>query len=505
MRKVIWVLSTALLFTLIFYKQRLGLNLVIYEGILLSYLLSTRSPKTFTKNGITLLTAVVSTLVATLAIHSVFTYWMNILSLILFSGYLVYPEMKSLVSAFKNALFNIVLSPIRFFKELLNTSIERKNTRVKLKRIRIFILPLLVIILFVIIYSAANPVFHKFTEHISIFFNTYFGFLFDNLNIVVISLYIFGAFIGMYFLFAETNAEVVHSEINTTDNLARKRRQLSPAYSLMALKNEFRAGVFLLAALNLLLLFINIIDINWVWINFEWEGQFLKQFVHKGTYLLILSILISVAVVLYFFRGNINFYKKNKALKILSYIWIGQNAFLVLSVGLRNLYYIKNFALADKRIGVFIFLLLTLYGLYSVAMKVYKRKTGSHLLKQNFYICFCVLTLSSFVNWDRVIVQYNFNHAETAFLHYDYLQHKSDKTLPYLDRDLDELKKNVVLQQSKFAFIKEKTFMDATQYHNHIQERKKSFIENWEKTSLLSWNWAEQRAYTKLKAKKMKP
>jgi hypothetical protein len=63
--------------------------------------------------------------------------------------------------------------------------------------------------------------------------------------------------------------------------------------------NEYKAGIVLLIALNALLLFVNIIDIKWVWIGFEFEGQYLKEFVHKGTYLLILSIIISIGIVLY--------------------------------------------------------------------------------------------------------------------------------------------------------------------------------------------------------------
>ena len=69
-------------------------------------------------------------------------------------------------------------------------------------------------------------------------------------------------------------------------------------------------------------------DINHVWLNFQWDGQFLKEFVHDGTYILIINIIISILLVLYFFKANLNFFKKNKILKTLTYIWVGQNFFL---------------------------------------------------------------------------------------------------------------------------------------------------------------------------------
>ena len=63
---------------------------------------------------------------------------------------------------------------------------------------------------------------------------------------------------------------------------------------------------------NVLLLVVNIIDINWLWIDFNPKSiDNLSQLVHEGTYVLIFSILLSMAIIEYFFRGNINFYKKN--------------------------------------------------------------------------------------------------------------------------------------------------------------------------------------------------
>ena len=108
---------------------------------------------------------------------------------------------------------------------------------------------------------------------------------------------------------------VLQFDQEATDNLSRVRKRSFP-FKFPALNYELRSGILLLLMLNALILLVNLLDIYWVWFNFEWEGQYLKQFVHEGTYLLILSIFISIALVLFFFRGNMNFYKKKQVVKI---------------------------------------------------------------------------------------------------------------------------------------------------------------------------------------------
>jgi hypothetical protein len=232
------------------------------------------------------------------------------------------------------------------------------------------------------------------------------------------------------------------------------------------------------------------------WFNFEWEGQYLKQFVHEGTYLLILSIIISIILVLYYFRGNLNFYRKNKLLKYLSYIWLIQNAILAISVAIRNFWYINYFALAYKRIGVIIFLALTIYGLYTVVVKVWKRKSAFYLFKVNSFALLIVLVVSSVFNWDVIIARYNFKNSDKSFLHLDYMATLSDRALPYLDKSLYDLMVIDQLQKEKFPF--EEKFLTPEEYHVIIEDRKKEFKNKWGEKGFLSWNYQEYLAYRKL-------
>jgi hypothetical protein len=303
-------------------------------------------------------------------------------------------------------------------------------------------------------------------------------------------------------------ASLVNKDKAATDELIRTRLRVFNQYGKVlvkktGLKNEYTAAVFLLVTLNALILLLNIIDINWVWFNFTWEGQYLKQFVHEGTYLLILSILISIGLVLYYFRANLNFYPKNKLLKYLSYAWLAQNAVLAISVGIRNYWYIQYFSLAYKRIGVIIFLLLTLYGLYTVFIKVKDRRSSFYLFRTNTYATLVVLVITSLFNWDVIIAKYNFAHADKSYLHLDFMASLSDKALPYLDKPLAEIEKIKLEQSDNYEFElkgrKEKMYMSPADYCDKINRRKYEFIVDWEEKSIWEWNWPEYQAYRQLK------
>jgi len=259
------------------------------------------------------------------------------------------------------------------------------------------------------------------------------------------------------------------------------------------LKNEFRAAIFLFSCLNLILLLVNLIDINWVWFNFEWSGQYLKQFVHEGTWLLIASIIISMVLVLFFFRGNLNFFTRNKPLKYLCYAWLIQNCILAISVGIRNIYYIQHFALAYKRIGVLVFLALVLFGLITILYKIMNKKSAFFTTRVNALALYIVLLIMSLFNWDNIIARYNFSHYQTAFVHLDFLSELSDKALPDLVKTEDELAALSASQEALFHF--DYQYMKPKQYAGIINSRIETFKHKWEEKSWLSWNYAEHVAY----------
>lgn len=486
------------LITILFYKQFFGLNLFLLEiSLILFYLLSGKIDFS-NKNHRWLVLGFFISGVSTVLTFSAFSIIINFLLLMVFVGTIMYPNARSLLSAWFLSIFSLFLSQEAFFDNLVKSKLKRSRVLRYIWGVRIFVLPLFVILVFIGIYSSSNPIFDDVVNHVSLAFVDVLDLMVFDIEIALVLTVFFAFLLANYFVWQKANPKIITNDQAALDDLERAEpKSLDDSIiTFMSLVNELKAGVFLLLVLNALLFLLNVLDIYWVWFNFEWEGQYLKSFVHEGTYLLIVSILISIVLVLYFFRDEMNFYRKNKWLKYLSYFWIAQNVLLAISVAVRNSWYINYFALAYKRIGVFIFLALTLYGLYTVWLKVRDKKSNFFLLRKNFQAFLILLCLSSIVNWDNIIARYNFSQANDSFLHLDFLATLPYKTLPYLDKPLSELKAIEEIQADKFPF--DYKYMTAEEYYEAIQLRKEKFKKKWEAKSWQSWNLPEYLAYREL-------
>ncbi|WBO83236.1 DUF4153 domain-containing protein [Hymenobacter yonginensis] len=211
-------------------------------------------------------------------------------------------------------------------------------------------------------------------------------------------------------------------------------------FRALDLRKEYLVALSLLVLVNVLLLAVNAIDINWLWFGFEPAPGFdLTQFVHEGTYVLILSILVAMGIVLWFFRRNLNFYKPGlPVLRSLATVWVLQNAVLAVSVGLRNYYYILHTGLAYKRIGVYGFLLLTFFGLATVLFKIWQRRSAYSLVRLNALAAYLLLLGFAVGNWEIWIARYNLR-PQLHTLDYGFLLDMPDRVLPELAAHEDVL------------------------------------------------------------------
>jgi hypothetical protein len=497
-KELLTAIAYAFIFTIFFHRhQGLGLNVFIIEILALGSILLFEKEQLRQSNLIFFAGGVAITAAAVVFSYSAYAIVVNFLAVFVFTGILIYPQAKSLGTSLRLAFYNVRGAQVVFLSRFLALVGKKAKDQSKLRRIHIFAIPILILFFFIAIYRGSSPFFDRLIVSISSFFGTIFSGIFKDMDFLVLFTFVLGLLINNLVFLHIPKGNLVDKDVSATDKLGRLKDGKSKKFRWNALKEEYKVGVFLLVLLNLTLLVVNVLDVYWVWFNFNWNGQYLKQFVHEGTYLLILSILCSIAIVLYFFRGNLNFYGKTNLLRSLSYVWITQNALLTVSVAVRNLHYIHYFALAYKRIALLIFLLLTLYGLYTVYRKVSGKKSSFYLFRRNFLAMYVVLVLSSLINWDNVIAKYNFDNALYSFVEFQYLSEFPDKSLPYLDKTESELIAIKKLQKTKFPF--EKYDMDEDTYKKSVDLKKERFIKRWESQSLLSWNLPEYLAYEKVK------
>ena len=499
-RTIASVFIFSIIATILFSKESIGLNLFVFEICFLLYVIIRGEVKFETVNQITCVSGYLLSSIFVVITNSSYSIIVNFISVVIFAGILIYPESRSLVNTFGLSFNGFLKSQATFISALAGLNFKGRSVGKLFRNLTIYVLPLLIVVFFISLYKISNPVFNSIVESSLSGITDLFNSLFYNLDITVVMTFIIALIICNFILIRTRDQWIVDQDSLSSNTQFRIRFKWKRRFGVISLKKEYRSAIILFVMLNVVLLLLNVIDIYWVWFNFEWEGQYLKQFVHAGTYILILSILISIVLVLYYFRNNLNFYPGNKLLKVLCYIWLIQNGILAISVGIRNFRYIEYFALAYKRIGVVIFLVLVLYGLYTVLIKVYKTKSSYYLLRKNAYFLFVVLLLTSFVNWDKMIVKYNFAHSNNSFLHLNFLATLSDQVLPELNKPINELKAIDDLQKKKFPF--EIQYMTPEKYSEKVNERIIEFNRKWELKSILSWNLPDHMAYQKLKTMK---
>jgi hypothetical protein len=486
-------LISVILFVLLFFEKSLGLNVTLYAAATLVLLFAFK--KSFynpTENKIAaagfLLTSVFYYLYA-----SPFTLAVTFLSLMLLFGLHTLPSIRNYAYALPNFIPNYFNAIGSFFMSF--TDRNKVTKRLKLSRtMRIIFLPLFIILLFLALYSMGSSFFSDALGEVGEAISRFFRNIAKYIDIAVIGVALLGLLFGVVHSLGFTDTFFSQTDSKASNLLHRIRHKSEGRFKFLDLKYEYKSGVFLFATLNLMLLVLLFLEIKNIWFNFEWQGEFLKSLVHEGTYILIISILVSMAITIYFFRKNLNFYKENGLLRQLAYGWIGLNSVLVLSVFIRNAYYIQHFGLAYKRIGVIFFLVLCIVGLVTLVIKIYKLKSTYYIIRVNSLAAYTALVALCAVNWDVYIAKYNFSHYKTAFVHLPFMADLSDKALPYLQVTDEQIAEIESKQVEKNPFAK-RGYFEEIGYKQKMEDRIISFKTSYKKKHWLERRWAESKAY----------
>ena len=496
------IISGAILFNIIFWKEKLGVNTILFDSficgsvlLLFPYSLKNTSSKWLLAGH--LLTAAMVLINNTLL--SKISFSITLLLFISFSQYLH----RSVWYASGSVLQNYILAIPNFFNEL--KVVNSKSIRLPrwLKSARLLLIPVSILIIFIVIYSSANSVFSSILYRIADSVSDWFMHFFDWFSLERFGFFLLGIIVVSGMVLRNRSAYFSNIDMKKHNDYARKKTYLkkwtesawSDLFSvitgrvssgILALKSELTMGIASLTLLNVLLLIVNIIDVKYVWMGFTFHQDVnMAAYVHEGAWLLIFSIILAMLLLLFFFRGNLNFYKKNKWLRYGAYLWIFQNAFLVLSVFNRDYYYISHYGLAYKRIGLLFFLAMVLVGLFTVFLKIYYTRTIYFLLRINAWAAIVLLVFASAVNWDETIAQYNLARTSTVPLDVPFLLSLSDKTLPLIQKRQDILEKNAA---SDSVYYFNGSFHNAIDFFEY---RKKHFLEEQKNYTWLSWNVAD--------------
>ncbi len=399
-----------MLFDFLFYDASskilgTGLNLFLFSIILVisSYFIHKKSisDKVYMWSGFALIISAFNIFY----LGNEWAYTIYFLSLMSLIGSLYNNSIKNVITSWMQGFISQILHPFNTLYKGLTLDISLIN-KSKVKKIGPYILlPLGIVSIFSLLYSASNQLLKTYiTEYSSIFLN-------DMNSIVAPERFflwiLFFIFFGVFFVTPNTLG-LIKFRFFPKKIIREERKSPYKSFPILGLTQELRIGHITFAALNIVLGCVLLFD---AFIFFsssvEYSAYDLSNMVHSGTYIASFTIALSCIVVLIFFRDNLNFHPKNNLLKKMATIWLGLNSIYVVLVGAKNMLYIMDYGLTMKRMSLLIFLTSCLAILYITHLKIKEKWTFHHVINQFLATLAIIVLLYSIIDHKAVIVYFS--------------------------------------------------------------------------------------------------
>lgn len=482
MRRNDWIiLASTLIYSFLFYHQLPGLNFLIFTLVLVCGLF------VMDKNVLNDKRWIVTAAISILTGVSVFingtgiSVIANILALSFLAAQTI-SRGSSLFFAFLYAIYSYISSFVYVILDLFDKKNEptadTKPKKVMSNGIRFVIafVILFILILFFMLYRRANPLFKEFTDRINLDFISGEWLLFT----------LFG-FLLLYGFFRQRNFPELHSKDVNTPNFLDRASVMGKISRFLGFEigtsSELIVGVILIGLLNFMLLILNVLDLGLLFGGSSLpEGISYSEYVHQGVWTLIFSILLVILIVGYTFRGQLNFVDKNKGLKTLVYFWLAQNLIMLALTAYRNQIYINEYSLTYKRIGVFVWLFLTAFGLVTTWLKIAGKRNNYYIFRTNGWSFFIALVFLGLWNWDGIISRYNSRNTDAV--DYEYLLKLNHAALPVLLEAVTSPQANSDSLTDKGVYFNDMLYEDIK---STTMRKVFDFLQQNEETDLRSW------------------
>ncbi|MBA4853118.1 DUF4173 domain-containing protein [Emticicia sp. BO119] len=484
-------------FNYFFWEEKPGINLLLFNSLLILSLVYFSNKRFDTLALKISLSLTIVTGIMLIVYNSFISFFAHFVSFIILVGLLHRTQLSTVSGALWQYGLNALMTTFEQFI-LLGESISYftdKNKYLKqTHRIAtILIIPIVVFSIFVVIFKFANPIFGEILDSSFASFFWAIEAFFQNFSFPHLFFLAIGTFFIISVLYNWDRTNVLHRLSSKADTIRTPEK-----IDVIKLETEYKTALILICSVNVLLLIINAIDVRYLWFNINNDlksAHELSKLVHEGTYLLILSILLSIAILLYYFRKDLNFFDGKRWLVISAYVWIIQNGILVISVLLRNYEYITNYGLTHKRIGVAVFLLLTSIGLVMIWLKIKNLYSFFNLFRQAGWAGYFVLASLAIFDWDSMIARYNLSTQNATNLDYRYLYELSPRTLPILYEN-----KEKIVERIKQVYSDENDRMGQI---NILNKRIGRYLAEQRSYTWVSWDLSNSKAVEYFNNKKL--
>jgi len=456
MKKHHLIFITVLAVIILFYKEYVALNLGIL-GIFLSILTFTQTKSEFRTQ--TFLTLFVTSIFSSFA----FAWFGDVISfvavfvsvfLLRFKG--AYPKLKPFLYI-EILLINLFSFLGRVFYTEQWYEKPKEGISFSKKLITFILIPGILITIFLCIYSAGSSHFDQFFSEIKLDFSFFQIFI----------LAVIGFYLGFIFWNFGVERFIFKQNRYLNDNFSGIIKLGKPTFSFLDIDSERTSGLISFSALNVLLL-IFIATYNYEqFFEVTKSADGLSAETHERVNSVIMSIVMAILVILFYFKRGFNFDEKAKSLKISAKIWIVLNAVLVISASLKNSEYIINFGLTYKRLGVYAFLTMALIGLIFTFIKIQNKKTNAFLFNKMFWASYGLILVCSYVNWGGIITSNNIERKDFADnYHLVSINYNEKILLDYADKTGNSEMKNQLKERIKS--YQKQTFLSKILYYEFI-------------------------------------
>ncbi|MCS4305339.1 DUF4153 domain-containing protein [Chryseobacterium sp. BIGb0232] len=451
-----YIFLTTALFVILFYDQDMGLNFGIL-GILYAILNFFKTPQKNKTRVFYLLTGTSILSGIAFAWYGDFPSFLAVASSLLLLAYKSRNKKMKVLFLIPVFITNGCTSICRIF--MLDKWLPQKSIPGMWQKILAFVLiPLVLISVFFGIYAAGS-------DHFAALFTDY------ELDInlwQVFCLSVLGFFIAFNFWNFAVERLIYKNHHFLDNDFQENAKEPKSTYSFLDLDAERTSGVISFFCLNILLVFF-IITYNYEqFYEVSKTPVQLSEETHERVNAVIMSIVMAILVIMFYFKSGFNFDSKAKLLKILAKVWIILNAILILSAAAKNYEYIVNYAFTYKRLGVFVFLLLSLAGLGLTFIKIQRQKRNAFLFNTMAWYLYGTILICSYINWGGIITSQNMKRKDFAVnYHLGSVNFSEKGLLKYADeKNNQKLKKDL---QNKIKVEKSKSFLSKIMYYQTIK------------------------------------
>lgn len=432
-KETLLLLATALCCTLLFYKQSWGLNVPAFALLIVG---AQGLYKPELRHNRSWLWASFITIVSALAY-----YFTNnngaaalfVLSVIFSSGL----QIKDSLLAFLpfHAFLNFFIAPVALLHERMTRTF---GTEKKSISIRMFAVPVLILTVFLVVYANANTMLWEQLSSLFLQTDATFALCFI-LSFLIVLPIIRGRIVGW---------------LSGIENLCEKVigfvSEPQPSDDQLKLNRLMKEAMMVFGGLIILLTYLIVLD--GYELIYGLSIASLSGNLHASIYILIASMFMAIGVILYYFSLPVIFHSHFDRIKWAVNVWIALNVVLCIICLVKNNVYVHELGLTYKRIGVYTYLLTTIFALLITAYKTNASLNNWLLIKANTWMVYGVLMIFVCVPWDIVITRYNLHYTKDPDIAYIYSL-SSQAQLEYiaitLEKDSSEEQKALLQEQLK--------------------------------------------------------